>query len=108
TVGGTRPASKLQIGGDGAFPIGTLAVSGPLARLDARGAAVTGAIELGGSVKQLLLGNVSGAALVSTSSLRQATVTDLGSSNWAVAGDVGSLNVLGSLSADIIYAGNDA
>ncbi|HXE52739.1 MAG TPA: hypothetical protein VN541_06970, partial [Tepidisphaeraceae bacterium] len=29
-------------------------------------------------------------------------------SNWAVAGDVGSLNVLGSLSADIIYAGNDA
>jgi len=90
TVAATTAASRLQIiTGGGPISLGAVMIAGPLGSFDAQDVTFAGPVVIDGSVKRLSIGAVTGGV-------------------WAVAGNIGTLRVLGSVSNAQIFAGASA
>ena len=88
-VSGTGPASRLQIASRRGFSMRNVTVAGPLASLDSANVTINGNVTIGGTVRFAVIGGISGGT-------------------WAVAGGIGTLRVLGNVSAARIFAGANA
>jgi len=86
SVSGTTVRSALTIASAGPFNLDGIIVSGGLGSLTAEHTAISGNLTILGRVPSITVGSVSGGT-------------------WAVAGGIGSLKILGDLTAASIFAG---